>query len=82
MLDKLSKLIFQVSKLDPDKVKITRETDFIKDLGMDSITLVSLVFLCEKQFEIPLSKHPDTLKSLTTVGKTLDFFEQSKVAEL
>ena len=81
MLEKLSKLIFQVTKLDPDKVEITRETDFVKDLGMDSITLVSLVFLCEKQFDIPLSKHPDTLSSLTSVGKTLDFFEQFKAVE-
>lgn len=73
MIKALSDIIFQVTQLDPETTSIDINTEFVKDLGMDSISLVTLVFMCEQVFEVRLSQHPEVLTNLTSVGSTLDF---------
>jgi|HubBroStandDraft_1064217.scaffolds.fasta_scaffold1953279_1 acyl carrier protein len=66
---------------DDDKGKldtITDDTDFIKDLHMDSIDLVDMVIKTENMFGIEIKN--ETIAGLNTVGKCLDIV-QDKLAE-
>lgn len=61
-----------------DLTKVTAETRFVEDLGLDSMTLVALVFLCEEAFGIDLEGHGEKLAGLLTVGDSLHFFAEQK----
>jgi len=61
---------------DEDKKKldnITDETDFIKDLNMDSIDMVDVVIKAEQKFGIEIKN--ETISKLNTVGKCLDVMQ-------
>jgi acyl carrier protein len=57
---------------------ITDETRFLEDLGMDSISLVALVFLCEERFEVSVSEGALEGVDLRTVGQVVSFMNQFK----
>jgi len=66
---KLRQLIAQ--KLNVDEDQITKETEFIKDLGADSLDLVELIADIEMEFE--LDAIPDELaQQIKTVGDAYD----------
>lgn len=56
-----------------DKVKITRETSFVNDLGADSLDTVELVMEFEDEFDISI---PDEdAEKIQTVGQAIDYVE-------
>ena len=67
--------------LDQDKLKlgnITDDTDFVKDLHMDSIDMVDVVIKAENKFDIEIKN--ETIAGLNTVGKCLDAM-QARLAD-
>jgi acyl carrier protein len=59
------------------KDQISRETEFIKDLGADSLDTVELVMEFEEEFDIQI---PDEeAEKIQTVGQAIDYItEHSK----
>jgi len=52
--------------------QVCRETRFVTDLGLASLELIGLVFLCEQTFSVNLISQPGLLSKLHTVGQTVD----------
>ncbi len=62
---------------DNDKLKlanITDETDFVKDINMDSIDMIDVVIKVENKYGIEIKN--ETIAGLNTVGKCLDVIQQ------
>ena len=56
------------------KDQIARETEFIKDLGADSLDTVELVMEFEEEFDIQI---PDEeAEKIQTVGQAIDYIQE------
>jgi acyl carrier protein len=71
LLDGLIDLIEKVSPVPVEREAITRETDFINDLLLDSLAFVSLIALAEEFYGCSIAG-VDGSESLDTVGDALD----------
>jgi acyl carrier protein len=69
--DKVKEIISQ--QLDVDVGQIKEESQFIEDLGADSLAIVELVLAFEEQFEIEIPDE-DTEK-IRTVGDAIKYIE-------
>ncbi len=57
------------------KDQITRETEFVKDLGADSLDTVELVMEFEEEFDIQI---PDEqAEKIQNVGQAIDYIEEN-----
>ena len=61
---------------DVDEDEITRETDFIEDLGADSLDIVEFLMILEEEFDLENLEELD-LSPYHTVGDAIDFIERS-----
>jgi len=57
------------------KEKITKDTHFIKDLGMSSLDLIQLVCAAEEHFDVEFDE--DRLGELMTVESIAAYLEES-----
>ncbi len=65
-----------VDKLTVDEGEVTREAEFSKDLGADSLDTVELIMEFEKAFDITI---PDAdAEKISTVGDAIDYIESHK----
>ena len=62
------------SQLGVDREKITRATDFVKDLGADSLDQVELVMELEEEFGIDIPD--DAADNIQNVGQVIDYIEK------
>ncbi len=62
-------------QLGVDKEKITRESNFINDLGADSLDLVEMVMEFESSFGIRIPE--DQTDKIQTVGEAIDAIERA-----
>jgi acyl carrier protein len=69
--EKVKEIVSQ--QLDVDKGGIKEESQFIDDLGADSLAIVELVLAFEEQFEIDIPDE-DTEK-IRTVGDAIKYIE-------
>jgi acyl carrier protein len=69
--DKVKEIISQ--QLDVDVGQIKEESQFIEDLGADSLAIVELVLAFEEQFEIEIPDE-DTEK-IRTVGDAVSYIQ-------
>jgi acyl carrier protein len=69
-------LIEQLRPEAPPMTPMGRETRFVADLGLASLELIGLVFLCEQAFSVSLISEPGLLATLHTVGQTVDALRQ------
>ena len=59
-----------------DESEITMESDFIADLNADSLDLVQLLILLEKEYGVSFSD--EEIKTVKTVGDVVAFIEKNK----
>ena len=61
-------------KLGISEENVTLESDFIKDLGADSLDVAELVMLFENEFSVEI---PDSeMEKVKTVGDVVSYLEQ------
>ena len=73
--DKVKKMV--VDHLGVDEAKVTDESNFIDDLGADSLDTVELVMAFEEEFGSEISD--SDAEKILTVGDAIEFIE-SKAA--
>ena len=74
IFDNVKKLIAE--QLMIDESEVTLESDFIADLNADSLDLVQLLILLEKEYGVSFSD--EEIKSVKTVGDVVAFIEKNK----
>ena len=64
------------NQLDVEKDKVKLETNFINDLGADSLDIVELVMELEEEFDMSI---PDEdAEKIRTVGGAVDYIKQQQ----
>lgn len=61
--------------IDLDNQTITEESEFIKDLGADSLHLVDLIMALEDKFDIEISD--DQAEKLKTIGDVVKYLQEN-----
>ena len=61
-------------QLGVEKEKITRESNFVNDLGADSLDTVELVMELEEEFDINIAD--DAAEKIQTVGEAIAHIEK------
>lgn len=56
-----------------NKDEVKRETNFIEDIGADSLDIVELVMELEEEFDIQIPD--DQAEKIKTVGEAIDFID-------
>ena len=74
VLEKLKVIISDQFSIDADK--ITPETDFITDLGADSLDIVEFVMALEEEMDIEIPD--DDVKDIRTVKDVVDYINSKK----
>lgn len=62
-------------QLGVDKDKITRDSNFVNDLGADSLDTVELVMELEEEFDINIED--DVAEKIQTVGEAVQHIEKA-----
>jgi acyl carrier protein len=70
-LKRLQKIVGNQLGIDPKKVK--PESDFVKELGADSLEVVELVMVIEDEFELDIEDK--VASKITKVQDVLDYME-------
>ena len=65
-------------QLGVERNKITPDSDFLKDLGADSLDTVELVMAFEESFKIEIGD--DIAEQLTTVRDVMRYLERQRAA--
>lgn len=74
MLDKVKEIIVEQLGVEADQIKL--ESNFIDDLGADSLDTVELIMSFEEEFGVEI---PDTdAEKIKTVKDVLDYIEAHK----
>jgi len=71
MFDKVKALLVEELSVNPED--ITLESELENDLGINSLELADLVFLCEEKFSVTIDD--DNIKDLVTVGDVVNYLE-------
>ncbi len=67
---------FLVEELRVEEDKITMEAALSSDLGINSLELADLVYLCEEKFDIVIDD--EELHNFNTVGDIVKYLEEKK----
>jgi len=74
IFDEVKEVVVEQLNVSPDEVKL--ESDFVEDLGADSLDVVELVMALEEKFEIEI---PDEdAEGIKTVKDVVDYIEKAK----
>ena len=63
-----------VDKLVIDESEVTNESNFMSDLGADSLDTVELIMEFEKEFDLQIPD--DEAEKITTVGEAIKYLEE------
>ena len=74
ILEKI-KVIMQ-EELGKDRSQVTLESDIIKDLGLDSLDIVTLIMAVEDEYGF--TADDDEIVALKTVGDVVNYIEKNK----
>lgn len=69
--EKVKKIILQ--QIDVQENDITLKTDFMEDLGADSLDVAELIMSFEEEFNIEISD--DDIEKIRTVGDIVEYFD-------
>ena len=74
IFDDVKEVVVEQLNVNEDEVKL--ESDFVEDLGADSLDVVELVMALEEKFEIEI---PDSeAEKIKTVKDVVDYIETNK----
>ncbi len=74
MLDKVKEIIVEQLGVEAEQIKM--DSNFIDDLGADSLDTVELIMAFEEEFEVEI---PDTdAEKIKTVKDVIDYIESHK----
>ena len=68
-------LVAQLRADIPIAKPFSRDTRFVADVGLCSLDMVGLVFLCEQTFQVDLTSEPELVPTLHTIGQVIDAIE-------
>ena len=71
MFEKVKALL--IEELSVNAEDITPEAELVNDLGINSLELADLVFLCEEKFSIQIDD--EQIKDLNTVGDVVNYLD-------
>lgn len=74
ILTRLQELLSELFDVEPEE--ITSDTDFIEDLGADSLDIVEFLMILEEEFDFEKLDELD-LTPYHTVGDVINFIERS-----
>jgi len=74
IFDKIKKMV--AKELNADESKITLETNFVDDLGADSLDAIELIMTVENEFDISISD--EEAQTIQTVGDIVKLIESKK----
>ncbi|MEA2067343.1 MAG: acyl carrier protein [Thermotogota bacterium] len=74
IFNKVKKIV--ADNLSVEESEITEKTSFVEDLGADSLDLVDLVMVLEK--ELGISIDDEKLSDLSTVSDVIELIEKEK----
>ena len=74
MFEELKKFLVEELRVNPDEV--TPDAELANDLGINSLELADLVYLCEEKFNIVIDD--EDLHNFNTVGDIVKYLEASK----
>lgn len=74
MFEELKKFLVEELRVDEDK--ITMEAALSSDLGVNSLELADLVYLCEERFDIVIDD--EDLHNFNTVGDIVRYLDEKK----
>ena len=74
IFDEVKEVIVEQLNVSPDEVKL--ESDFVEDLGADSLDVVEIVMALEEKFEIEIPD--DEAEKIKTVKDVVDYIEKAK----
>ena len=72
MFEELKNILVEEFSIDEDK--ITLEAEFVNDLGINSLELADLVFICEDKFNVTFEE--DDLHTFLTVGDVVKYLAE------
>ncbi|MBE6654193.1 MAG: acyl carrier protein [Ruminococcaceae bacterium] len=72
MLEEIKKIL--VEEFSIDEEKITPQAEFVNDLGINSLELADLVFICEDKFNVTFEE--DDLHTFLTVGDVVNYLAE------
>ena len=73
VFDKVKKIV--VENLGVDESKVTETSNFVEDLGADSLDQVELVMAFEEEFGVEIPD--DVAEKITTVQKAVEYIEKN-----
>ena len=74
MFEELKNFLVEELRVNPDDVK--PEAELSADLGINSLELADLVYLCEERFDIVIDE--EELHNFTTVGDIVKYLESKQ----
>lgn len=77
MLERITSYLTE--NLDVSADQITIDSDFSKDLGLDSLDLVEMVMALEEEYDVVLPE--DMLAGIATIGDVIDILKKLGVEE-
>ena len=66
---------FLVSEMNIDEANISMEAELSGDLGINSLELADLVYLCEEKFNVEIAD--EDLHNFITVGDVVNYLEKN-----
>lgn len=63
-------------RFDVDEDKVTRDTNIVEDLGVDSLDVAELLLTVEDEFGVSIPE--EDIAGLKTVGDLVDFIENNE----
>jgi acyl carrier protein len=74
LFDDVKEVVVEQLNVSPDEVK--EESQFVEDLGADSLDVVELVMALEEKFDVEISD--EAAEKITTVTDAIKFIENIK----
>jgi acyl carrier protein len=78
MVEEIKKMVIEILEVEPEEINM--ETDFIKDLKVDSLRSLEILATLEKKYRIKIPE--EMLKKMTNLKQVIEITEQMTAAKV